>query len=147
MVNCHKEQEKSSSHKNEKIKLYNISLKLLVVKHAKMSSIGAAELKFGIDRKRIREWIQNKGKIQNKVSSKNRGSFAKKLDGGRRKTKDIDVEEIVLQWVTLQRSKNLRVSRKLIQRKARIYAEEKDASKSQMNDFSASEGLFGKFMS
>ena len=31
---------------------------------------------------RIREWIQNESKIKNKVSSKNRGSFAKKLDGG-----------------------------------------------------------------
>ena len=45
-----------------------------------MSSIGAAEWKLGV--KMIREWIQNESKIQNKVSSKNRGSFAKKLDGG-----------------------------------------------------------------
>ena len=105
-----------------------------------MSSIVAAERKFGVDRKRIREWIQNESKIQNTVSSKNWSSFAKKLDGGGRKIKDIDLEEILLEWITLQRSKNLRVSRKLIQRKARIYAEEKTASKGQMNDFRASEG-------
>ena len=42
MVDCQKEQEKSSSHKNEKIKLYTLSFKLLVIKHAKMSKIGAA---------------------------------------------------------------------------------------------------------
>ena len=42
MVDC-QEQAKSSSNKNEKIKLYAFSFKLLVVKHPKMSSIGAAE--------------------------------------------------------------------------------------------------------
>ena len=112
-----------------------------------MSSIGAAEQKFGVDRKRIREWIQNESKIQNKVSSKNQGSFAKKLDGGGRNIKDMNLEEMLLEWITLQRSKSLRVSRKLIQRKARIYAEEKAASKGQMNDFRASEGWLEKFMS
>ena len=43
--------------------------------------------------------------------------------------------EMLLEWITLQRSKNLRVSRKLIQRRAMIYAEEKAASKGQINDF------------
>ena len=64
MADCQEEQVKSSSHKNEKIKSYTLSFKLLVVKHAKMSSIGTAKRKFGIDRKWIREWIQNEGKIQ-----------------------------------------------------------------------------------
>ena len=45
--------------------------------------------------------------MQNKVSVKNRGSFAKKLDGGGRKIKDMDLEEMLLEWITLQRSKNL----------------------------------------
>ena len=71
MVDSQEEQAESSSRKNEKIKLYTLSFKLLVVKHAKMSSIGAAEQKFRVDRKRIRECIQNESKMQNKVSSKN----------------------------------------------------------------------------
>ena len=54
---------------------------------------------------------------------------------------------MLLEWITLQRSKNLQVSQKLIQRKAGIYAEEKTASKGQMNDFLASEGRLEKFMS
>ena len=112
-----------------------------------MSSIGAAERKFGVDRKRIREWIQNESKIQNKFCSKNQGRFAKKLDGGGRKIKDIDLEEMLLEWITLQRSKNLRVSRKLMQLKARIYAEEKAASKGQINDFCASQRWLEKFIS
>ena len=52
----------------------------------------------------------------------------------------MELEEIRLEWITLKRSKNLRVSRKLIQRKARTYANEKAASKGQMNDFRACEG-------
>ena len=69
MVCRQEEQAKSSSNKNEKIKLYTLSLELLVVKHVKMSLIGAAERKFGVDKKRIREWMQNESKIQNKISS------------------------------------------------------------------------------
>ena len=71
----------------------------------------------GVDRKRIREWIQNESKIQNKVSSKNRGSFAKKLGGGGRKIKDMDLEEMLLEWITLQRSRTYECHRNLFKRK------------------------------
>ena len=54
---------------------------------------------------------------------------------------------MLFEWKTSQRSKNLCVSRKLIQSKTRIYAEEKVASKSQMNDFRSSEEWPEKFMS
>ena len=63
MVDRQEEQAKSSSHKNETIKSYTSTFKLLVIKHAKMSLIGTAERKFGVDKKRIREWIQNESKI------------------------------------------------------------------------------------
>ena len=59
----------------------------------------------------------------------------------------MDLEEMLLEWINLQRSKNLRVSGKAIQRKARIYVEEKAASKGQMNEFRPSEGWLEKFMS
>ena len=71
MVDCQDEQAKSYSQINEEIKSYTLSFKLLVVKHAKMSSTGAAEGKFGVDRKTMRQWIQNESKNQNKVSAKN----------------------------------------------------------------------------
>ena len=41
----------------------------------------------------------------------------------------------------------MRVSQKLIQRKAMIYAEEKAASKGQMNDFHSRKGWLETFMS
>ena len=77
MVDCQDEQAKSYSQINEEIKSYTLSFKLLVVKHAKMSSTGAAEGKFGVDRKTMRQWIQNESKIQNKVSTKIWGSFGR----------------------------------------------------------------------
>ena len=43
----------------------------------------------------------------------------------------MDLEEMLLEWRTLQRSKNLRVSRKHIQRKAKIYAEDKAARRAK----------------
>ena len=54
MVDWQEEQAKSSSPKNEKIELYTLPFKLLVIKHAKMSSTGAVEQKFRADRKRTR---------------------------------------------------------------------------------------------
>ena len=140
------EQAKTASHKNEKIKSCTLSFKLLVIKHAKLTSIGAAERKFEIDRKRIREWITNENKIQNKVSSKSRGQSSKRLDGAGRKIKDLQLEETFIERITSQKSKNLLVSRKLIQRKARQYAEEKGNSSGQVNEFRASEKWLQKFM-
>ena len=78
MVDCQEEQAKYSSHKNEKIKSHTLFCKLLAVKHAKMSSIGAAERKFRVKKekrikrmdtkwirgKRMREWILNESKIK-----------------------------------------------------------------------------------
>ena len=39
-------------------------------------------------------------KPRNFADSKNQDSFAKKLDGGGRKTKDMDLEEMHLEWIT-----------------------------------------------
>ena len=78
MIDCQEEQPKSSSHENEKTKSYALFFKLLVVKHAKMSPIGAADRKFGVKKekrikrmdtkwirgKRMREWILNESKIK-----------------------------------------------------------------------------------
>ena len=44
-------------------------------------------------------------------------------------------------------TKTKELTQKLIQRKAKIYAEEKAASKGQMNDFRTSEGWLEKFIS
>ena len=51
MFDFQEEKTKSFSHKNEKIELCPLSFKLLVVKHAKMLSIGADERKSGVVKK------------------------------------------------------------------------------------------------
>ena len=107
-----------------------------------MLSVGADKWKFGVDRKRMREWIQTESKYKVKLIQKIEAVLQR-----RRKIKDMDLEEMLLEWMILQRSKNLGVSKKLIQKKARIYAEEKAASKGQMNDFCASKEWLEKFMS
>ena len=74
-------------------------------------------------------------------------AFQKNQTEMEKNIKDKDLEEMLFEWINLQRSNNLRVSEKLIQRKARIYAEETPASKGQMNDFCAGEGWLENFMS
>ena len=71
MIDCQEEQTKSSFHMNEKIKSYTLSFKLLVVQHAKSHQLGQLSGN-RVDRRRIREWIQNESKMQNinKVHSK-----------------------------------------------------------------------------
>ena len=55
---------------------------------------------------------------------------------------------MLLEWITLQRSKNLECQGNLFKGKpGYMYAEEKAASKGQMNDFRASEGWLEKFIS
>ena len=55
MFDFQEEKTKSFSHKNKKIELCPLSFKLLVVKHAKMLSIGADERKSGVDKKKKKE--------------------------------------------------------------------------------------------
>ena len=55
MFDFQEEKTKSFSHKNKKIELCPLSFKLLVVKHAKMLSVGADERKSGVDKKKERQ--------------------------------------------------------------------------------------------
>ena len=45
--------------------------------------------------------MDTKWEQKTKICSKNRGSFAKKLDEGGRKIKDMNLEEMLLEWATL----------------------------------------------
>ena len=53
--------------KESKIKCYTISYKQTAAKFAKGNSINSASLKFNVDRKRIRERVNN----MNEISAKN----------------------------------------------------------------------------
>ena len=61
----HDDAVQSTSHKNEEIKSYSLKFKLEVIENAEKISISHASRKFKIDRKRIREWMKQKGAIKN----------------------------------------------------------------------------------
>ena len=47
----------------QKHKGYSMEFKLKVVKHAKDISKHSASLNFGVDRKRVKEWVKQEGKF------------------------------------------------------------------------------------
>ena len=109
----------STSHKGEKIRAYTVAFKLEVVAHAECSSIGAASIKFNVDRKRIREWRKKKEELAGmgiRPGAKKRN----RLDGGGRKPMSDMLEERLLEWITTRRSKRLHVSRRVIKVKAKV---------------------------
>ena len=57
----------TSSHKSEKVKSYTLKFKLDAISYAEIHSNHAAEQKYKVDRKRIREWRQKK-RAFNKLS-------------------------------------------------------------------------------
>ena len=81
----------ATSHKGSKIKSYTMSFKQTVAKFAKENSISSASMKFKVDRKHIREWINNFEKISTKKSTR------KRLDGGGRKSMIVEIEENLLE--------------------------------------------------
>ena len=99
-----------------------------------------AAKKFNVDRKRIREWRANQSKLE--FASCKR----KRLDGAGRKRFDLDIEEVLLEWVHERRSNGFRVSRKMIRSKARFLHEEKCKEMELPPTFTASIGWVQKFM-
>ena len=78
---------------------------------------------------------------------KTTGTERKRIPGGGRKPLDETLEEDLLEWVRDRRSKGLRVSRKLIMRKAKIMHDEKCGQSGVVSEFNASRGWLEKFIS
>ena len=62
-----------------------------------------AAKKFNVDRKRIREWQANQSKLESASCQR------KRLAGAGRKPFDLDIEEVLLEWVHERRSNGFRV--------------------------------------
>ena len=71
-------------------------MKLEVIENAEKISIIHASGKFKIDRKRIREWMKQKGAINNKLQTTTEGDKKKRLDGEGRKIVDNEVENPII---------------------------------------------------
>lgn len=120
----------------EKHKSYDIRYKLKAVEVAKKKTIAAASREFGVDRKRIRDWLSHESEL---VQFKNEGkSKSKRLKGGGRKALDEDMEEVLFDWIVDLRRRNLRVSRAMIIRQAKTLSTDET--------FKASIGWLNGFM-
>ena len=125
----------AQSHVGSKNRSYSTEFKLKAVKYSEdCNSSRKAAAKFGVDRKRVREWRQMKSKLETASTKR------KRLEGAGRKPLDEDVEESVLQWVHESRSNGLRVSMNMITNK------EKFKETVMPQSFSASSGWFQRFM-
>ena len=137
---------KTTSHKGEKVKVYSVKFKMDAINFATRNSISASARKFNVDRKTIREWMQKRNSIEE--LSKRSGASRKRLDGAGRKPVSVALEERLFTWFEDRRSKRLRVSRKLLMKKAALmYREMKEARTiAHDGDFVASRGWLDNFL-
>ena len=106
------EADASQSHADKKVNSYSTEFKLEAVRFAVECSSNYQAAK--MDRKRIREWRANQSKLESASCKR------KRLAGAGRKPFDLDIEEVLLEWVHERRSNGFRVSRKTIRSKARF---------------------------
>ena len=110
------EADASQSQASKKVNSYSTEFKLEAVRFAvECNSNYQAAKKFNVDRKRIREWRANQSKLESASCKR------KRLAGAGRKPFDLDIEEVLLEWVHERRSNGFRVSRKMIRSKARFF--------------------------
>ena len=96
-----------------------MEFKRKVINYAKENSYNGAARKFKVDRKRVREWVNQEDKVL-KVKGKR---F--RVEGGGRKLTHNELEDEFLNWIHRRRENMLRVSRKLIMFKAKAIFDEK----------------------
>ena len=131
----------SSSHAGKHLRSSTVQFKLDAIKCAEVSSNHAAERKFGVDRKRIREWRKQKDKLHSFWKS-----TARKLPGAERKPLNDQLEDKVAGWVISRRANGLRVSRKMVMVKARSMYTELTRDKEDVPKFIASQDWCQSFM-
>lgn len=112
-----------TSHNGKRIRSYTAAFKLTVIKDAEPQENRAAARKFDVHERSVREWRGNKESIVT-VSAIPSGTKRKRIHGGGRKPQFQDVDNLVLDWITSRRERGLRVSRKLIMKKALVVFDE-----------------------
>ena len=103
---------------NENDFAYLLSFKLRVIE-AEVCGNRSAARKYDVDERRIGERRAKKASISTHNVTP-AGKKRKRVDGGGRKPQFQAVDYVVLDWISSQREKGLRVSRKLIMKKAQV---------------------------
>lgn len=134
------------SRKGQKRKKYSLAVKKEVIAYAETHGNRPASCQFQVDEKRVREWRGNKATIEGLITTK-KGKERSRLTGGGRKPLSTELEEVLLGWIEIRRSRGLRVSRKLTMKKAEIiYGDLTKDMENVDEDFKASRGWLEKFM-
>ena len=91
---------------------------------AEKKSKEATAREMGVDSKRIHEWCKQKQML---ASLKKKGASSRKRQcGAGRKALDVNFEDALFSWILEPRSRNIRVSRKMIRQEARSLSSAKD---------------------
>ena len=117
--------------------------KLKAITFAKANSNEAAARKFRVDPKRIREWRSKEEKLKDVSTDKSWDK--KRIKGGGRKPQNASLVTDVVEWISSMRKIRLRVSRKMVMKRA---AELYEAQHRQpgSKEFVASRGWLETFL-
>ena len=138
MENQQESSTQAMSHKGEQRNKYTMEFKRKVINYAKENSYNGAARKFKIDRKRVREWVNQEDKVLKMKGKRFR------VEGGGRKLTDNELEDEVLNWIHRQRENILRVSRELMFKAKAIFNEKCGDDEALKESFFASNGWLVK---
>ena len=115
-------------------KFYSVTFKLKVVEFAEQHSNRNASQVFGVDRKRVREWVKSKNDLQLWAKSR------KRAPGAGRKVRYEEIDKKLIAWFEERREAGVRVTGKAMKNEAlRLHKENGSQS------FKASCGWFARF--
>lgn len=119
-----------------KYKKYDLVFKIAALDYLKYHSLENTARTFKVDGKRLREW-RSKEKSIRETNEENVGA-RHRLPGAGRKVKDKELEIKLKNWILAKREARLRVTRKMIQKKA--------TEENSDPNFAASNGWLEKFL-
>lgn len=112
---------------------YKLWFKVNVINYKANHSINQTALKFGIDRKLVRNWIKQRGQILAQSSKATRSRVSSPQDG-----KYVDLEEQLFNWISERRVEGMLVSGSSVQAKALELSTDRQ--------FKASNGWLARFL-
>ena len=144
------DEDVSSSHKGKKVRPFTVPFKLRAKAHAEVYGNRSAARKYDVDERGVLEWRAKKESISSLNLTDRGKKQRKRVDGGGRKPQFQAPDEIVLDWISNGRERGLRVSRKLIMKKAQVVYDEmklgETANTANEEEFKASTGWLKNFM-
>ena len=112
---------------------YKLWYKVRVINYRANNSINQTALKFGIDRKLVREWCKNRSVIFSQQAKATRSRCVFHADG-----KHVELEDTLYTWITEKRAQGMLVNSSSVQLKALELSTDRQ--------FKASNGWLARFL-